>query len=233
METRGEFGVGGSEEDFGIVAKFAGEVDDAEKEVADFFGNPGFISRSKFRFGFGEFFTDFFQNPGSVRPVESNLGGFLLELGSARESGEGLGNAVEEGLGAVAFFSPFDFVPLLENGGGIAHVAVTIDVGMSADEFLGNAVGDGVEVESISFGGDFAVEDHLEEEIAKFLAHVLGVIRLQGFERFVGLLNEIGAKGNVGLFLIPRASTGTAEVVNDLHQPREAIGVVGNAEGHD
>ncbi len=166
-----EFLVGSFEGDFGVDVEFSGEVSDDEEKVANFvleFGRGWLIWGVFIEFfsDFGEFFINFFENPGGVGPVESDFGGFFLEFGRSEEGWESFADIMEVGLFLVSLFGAFDVIPLSEDGVSFGHVGLAIDMGVASDEFVGDAAGDFVEVEAVVFGGEFGVEDDLEKEVS-------------------------------------------------------------------
>ena len=99
-EAAREFSAGFLESEFGIEIEEAREVDGDEEDVADF----GLDARGIW-LAFGEDvaeFTGFFEKLGEnaveVVPVEADAGGFAGKLEGLEESGEGAGDAIEEGF---------------------------------------------------------------------------------------------------------------------------------------
>ena len=166
-------------------------------------------------FQFGEFFTDFGEDAMFVGPVEANLGSLFLELGGTEDGGQAFAGAVEIRFFLVAFFTAFDGVPLLKYGIRRSCVALRKDVRVTAHEFVGDSACDIVERVASGFLGEFAVKDHLQEQVAEFLHEVFVVLALDGVDRFVGLFDQIRNDRLVSLFRIPRAATGRAQAVHD------------------
>ena len=90
---------------------------------------------------------------------------------------------------------------------------------MAADELVGNPFRHRIEIEAARFLRDLAVEIHLEQEVAEFLADVGVVAALDGVHCFVGLLDEVRDEGFVGLLGVPRAAARRAQAVHDGAQP--------------
>ena len=166
-------------------------------------------------FEFGEFFVDFGDDAMFVGPVEADLGGFFLKLGSAKNGGQTLASTVEERFFLVAFFSALDGVPLLKYGVRRSCVALSKDMRVAAHEFVGDPACDIVERVASGFLGEFAVKDHLQEQVAEFFQEVFVVFALNGVDRFVGLFDQVGNERTVSLLCIPWAATGCAEAVHD------------------
>ena len=166
-------------------------------------------------FEFGEFFADFGDDAMFVGPVEADFGGFFLELGGTQDGGQAFAGAVEEGFYFVAFFAAFDGVPLLKYGIRRSCVALGEDMRVTAHEFVGNSSCDIVERVASGFLGEFAVKDHLQEQVAEFFHEVFVVLTLNGVDRFVGFFDEVRNERGVRLLRIPGAATGCAEAVHD------------------
>lgn len=170
---------------------------------------------SEFFADLGEFFIDFTGNACGARPVEADFTGFFLELGGFEEGGQAGADAVKVGFFLVAFLGSLDVLPLGEDAIGAADMGVTIDVGVAADEFVADAAGDVIEVETFVFRGEFGVEDDLEEKVAEFLLQVFLITGADCGDGFVGFLDEVGDEGFVSLFSVPRAAIGRAEAIHD------------------
>ena len=122
---------------------------------------------------------------------------------------------MEEGFFLVAFFAAFDGVPLLKYGIRRSCVALGEDMRVAAHEFVGNSACDIVERVASGFLGEFAVEDHLQEQVAEFFQEVFVVLALNGVDRFVGFFDQVWDERGMRLLRIPGAATGCAEAVHD------------------
>ena len=92
-------------------------------------------------------------------------------------------------------------------------------MGVAVDELFADAVAHGVEVKDAFFGLHLAVERHLQKHVAQFLFQKMGVGQVDGFQRLVGLLDEVCADGLVGLFFIPGAAVHRVpQKGDDAHQ---------------
>jgi len=97
VEAAGEFGAGFVESDFWVDVEEAGEIYGDEEDVAQF----GFDAGVGFFFAedfaeFGGFFEEFVEDAFDVWPVEADAGGFAGKLESFEESGDGMGDAIEQ-----------------------------------------------------------------------------------------------------------------------------------------
>ena len=116
-------------------------------------------------FQFVEFFADLGEHSGLIGPVEADFRGFFLKFRRTQQGGQSFADAVEIGLLLIAFFRAFDFVPLLEDGLGSGGIALGEDMRVAAHEFVADAAGDIVEIETAGFLGEFAVENDLQQQV--------------------------------------------------------------------
>ena len=115
----------------------------------------------------------------------------------------------------VALLGPLDFIPPFKNRPGVGGFHVAKNMRMAADELGGDPGGHVVESEPPGFRGDLAVHDHLEQQIAQFLAKMRVVVLADGLDRFIGLFDHPFAERVVRLFAVPRATVGSAEPGNN------------------
>ena len=88
-------------------------------------------------------------------------------------------------------------------------------VGVAVNQFFGNGLGDFSERKAIFFFGQLRVKNDLEQEVTEFLTKLGVHSALDGFDDFVGLLDERGAQREVGLFAVPRTPVGRAQSGHD------------------
>jgi hypothetical protein len=100
------------------------------------------------------------------------LGDAFLHLLRAQKCREASADSIEERCRRGGLFSTLDFVPAPEYLRGVGAVSLAEDMRMPVDQLLGNAPSDCVQVESPLFCADLRVENHLEKNIAEFLAKV-------------------------------------------------------------
>lgn len=74
---------------------------------------------------------------------------------------------------------------------------------MPTDQLAGDAVHHLVESEAILFASQLAVIDHLEQQVAQFLAQLREVPLLYGVRYFVGFFQGVRDDGRVALLEIP------------------------------
>ncbi len=63
---------------------------------------------------------------------------------------------------------------------------------------------------------NLGMQTDLQQQIAQFLAQVLAIFLVQGFQDLVSLLQKIGAKAQMGLFAVPGAAIMAAQAGDDL-----------------
>ncbi len=99
-------------------------------------------------------------------------------------------------------------------------------MGMAADELLIDVPGNVIEVEMPALLGQQRVEDHLDEHVAQFLAHMGHVALVDRFEQLAALVDQAAGQGLVGLLLVPgtailppQAGHGFSQIVDRAHRP--------------
>jgi hypothetical protein len=141
---------------------------------------------------------------------------FLLEVDGAdfaglEEGGHGVGDAVEDAL-AFRLFGRLNLVPLVEDGFSGVRLGVAEDVGMAADELFVDSAEGLSDVEEALFGGHLGVEDGLEQEVAELFAEAGPVAFVDRVEDLIGLFESVFLDGVEGLFPIPGATIGGAQL---------------------
>ena len=122
---------------------------------------------------------------------------------------------------------------LASTASGVSRLDVGEDVGVPAHELVDEPACDVVDVERLArvLLGDAGLEGDLEQQVAQLLPHVVGVAALDGLDRLVGLLEEVGHEAGVGLLGVPRAAPGRAQPVHDRDDVEQAG--AGHVEGAD
>src|SRR5579862_2111055 len=82
---------------------------------------------------------------------------------------------------------------------------------MPSDHFVVDADDDIGNVECAGFASHVRMEQDLEQEIAQFLRHFRCVCLLDCVEDFVGFLDKVSPKGEVGLLAVPGTAAGGAK----------------------
>jgi hypothetical protein len=81
VEAADELVIGGGESGLGFDAEFAGEIDDAEEQIADFFLDVRFVAGlCTASSSSAVFLADLIEDGRGVRPVEADARGLLLQL---------------------------------------------------------------------------------------------------------------------------------------------------------
>ena len=99
---------------------------------------------------------------------------------------------------------------------------VAVDVRMTVDQLVAQAVDHIRIVERSGFGAQFRVEDDMQHQVAQLLADALHVAVENGVGQFVGLLDRVAAQRLEGLLAVPRALC--AQFVHDLQQSQRCRG---------
>ena len=94
---------------------------------------------------------------------------------------------------------------------------------VTPDELRGDAGGDIVDVEPPFLPGHLRMEHHLQQDVAQLLAKAVHVARIDRFQRFVGLLEQVSGKRLVGLLQIPWAAARPPEAGHHLEQLQHAL----------
>jgi hypothetical protein len=95
------------------------------------------------------------------------------------------------------------------------------DMRMAGDHLVDQAARDVVEGEGATFLGHAGMEDHLEQQVAEFLAQVAHVAARDRVRDLVGFLDRVGRDGREVLRDVPRASI--ARVAEPCHHGEEAV----------
>ena len=95
---------------------------------------------------------------------------------------------------------------------------------MSTDQLAGDAVHHLVESEAILFASQLAVINHLEQQVAQFLAQLREIPLLYGVRYFVGFFQGVRDDGRVALLEIPGAAEfGIAQARHEVEQVVESV----------
>jgi hypothetical protein len=65
------------------------------------------------------------------------------------------------------------------------------------------------------------VEEHLQQEVAQFVAELIGVVLVQGGKGLIGFLQQVGLERGVGLNAVPGTAVGPPQAGDDPPQPIE------------
>src|SRR5215469_2307161 len=192
---------------------------------------------------FARFFVEFGEDAFNRVPVEADAGGFAGQLKGFEEGGKSVRDAVEDRRRFLRGESPlfcsvcdpgakapppdnlpglplllFDDFPVAQDLGGVFGALFAEDVGVAADHFFVDFADHVGDREARFFAGNLGMEKHLEQKVAQFFGQLGVVGGIEGVEDFVGFLDEVGAKGRVGLLAVPRATARSAETVHDGDQ---------------
>ena len=121
------------------------------------------------------------------------------------------------GLGAALM--ALGVLPDPEGIGGIGGPGRAKYMLVAANQLVSLLAGHIVDREQALLGGHLAVQQHLQQQIAQFLAHLGDVAILDGIQKLAGLLDQVPLDAVVGLGAIPRAAVRGAQPPDDLNQP--------------
>jgi len=221
LEAAGGVAQGG----FGIDPAVAGEVDDGEEHIPQFPGEGGTGGT-----GPGEFpqlFPEFGGNPfRRIGPIKARPGGAALQVLGIEQGREGTGNPIQATLPGRLFLL-LQLVPAAEDLGGVTEFFPAEDVGVAADELVGQFAGDGLEIEGSPLAGELGVEEDMEEDVAQLLLEGVVIALVNGLEELVDLLKDHGAEGAMRLLPVPRT---TARAAQASHDPGEGLGFAHGSE---
>lgn len=116
------------------------------------------------------------------------------------------------------FLSLFELMPALEDLLGGGEALFPKNMGVAADQLFGELLGDFLEIEGAALLSQLGVKNNVEKDIAQLFLKGFVVFLIDRFEQLVNFLEKHGAKSLVGLLLVPRATTGSAEAGHDLGQ---------------
>ncbi len=160
----------------------------------------------------------------------------LLDLPAAGQGRQRTGHAPERallGLAALGALVGLDRLPVAE------HLLDTVDLDRAEDVRVAthDLGSDGPihvgQVEGSLLGRELGVEDHLQQNVAELLGEVGGRPVLDGIDRLVGLLQQVGAQGAMRLLPIPRAAVRRAQTRADGRHAVRARQVVDRVERFD
>ncbi len=77
---------------------------------------------------------------------------------------------------------------------------------MATDHFSGDRLDDVAESKRAFLFGHTGVKDHLQQQIAEFVAEVGEVVARDGVGHLIGFLDRVGRNGRKGLLEVPRTT---------------------------
>ena len=152
-----------------------------------------------------------------VRPIKSDPCCAFLQILGKEKRGKMKGDTIEAAL-AGRLFGFFKLMPALEDLLGGGEALFPKNMGVAADQLFGELLGDFLEIEGAALLSQLGVKNNVEKDIAQLFLKGFVVFLIDRFEQLVNFLEKHGAKSLVGLLLVPRATTGSAEASHDLGQ---------------
>lgn len=200
----------------GIDLSVSSKVDQGEQDIPKFPGKSGALGS-----GLGKF-TKFLPDLGrntllGVGPIETGPGCPPLEVLGVEQGGEAAGHSIQAAF-ARGFFLLFELVPAPENLGRVMQLFPAKHMGVPADEFLRQFLGDLLEIKGLSLPSELGVKKNMEKNIPQLLFERMVVSLINGFEQLIDLLQNHWPEGAVRLLPIPRATTGASQPGHDPGQ---------------
>ena len=123
-------------------------------------------------------------------------------------------------LGLRTWFGSFGGVPEAQRLIGVGSVLVAKDMRVTPHQLVGLLAADILKSEFAVVLSNLAVQKHLQEQVAQFLAHLREVAGLHGGQELGGLLHEVLFDGVVSLRQVPRAAPlWVTELFNYINKP--------------
>ena len=130
-------------------------------------------------------------------------------------------------MAGAAFLGMFDLFPLCPHPFDRLDLGIPEDMRMTSDQLVEDPAGDGFEIESLSFAGQLAMENHLKQQIAELFEHFLVVFGFDGIEQFVDFLHGMITERAMGLFAVPGTTGGRTQTRHDRQQILDRAGRFG------
>ena len=112
----------------------------------------------------------------------------------------------------------FDRIPVLQRLFFVVSRFVAEHVRMTDDQLFADAVAHVVHIKGACLTLHFGVERHLQQHVAQLLLEQFGVLCVDGFDRFIGFFDKVGANGFMCLRHVPRTSAGCAQDLDNFNQ---------------
>ena len=158
----------------------AGQVDQGKKEVPELAGKG---STSAFRLA-----NLFYLLPDLggdaflwIGPIETDSGGPFLQILGQKKRGKMNRDPVQGAL-AGRFFSFFQLMPPVEDLSGGSEPLLAKDVGVTADQFFGQSLGDLAKIERPALFGQLGMENKVKEDVPQLLLQGVIVLLLDGLQ---------------------------------------------------
>src|SRR6266700_2999468 len=177
-------------------------------------------------------FLHFFKNAACILPIKADAGCFASELKAFQRCGQGAGDAVQQRdflRGAVssprisfvvagASLFGLDLLPVSQYLGGILRARLSENMGMSPDHLVMNFANHFGYGEAALFAGNLGMKYNLQKQIAHFFRELGVVPAFEGFQNFVGFLDEVGSHRLMCLLAVPGASIWGPQSGLDAHE---------------
>ena len=114
-------------------------------------------------------------------------------------------------LRSLRALGELDLVPDIKHAVRIARLRFTEHMRMTTDDLRVDRATYIVDSELAFIGCDLTLQDYLQQHIAQLFAEVLGIVRFDRINRFIGFFEHIRSDGGMRLLAIPRTSIWTAQ----------------------
>ncbi len=111
-----------------------------------------------------------------------------------------------------------DLFPVCPNLSYVFHLHIAENVRMTAEQFVGDVPRHFLEIKCASFLRELAMKDHLQQQIAQFLRHLVIVMSLDGVNEFINFFDRVKAQRHVVLLAVPRATGRRAQADHNSEQ---------------
>ena len=214
MEAVQELAVGLLQGIFGVDVDEAGIVDDGEEHITKFLFDMGLVGGWILDLGFqlAEFLLYLVPDLFAVVPIKTDTTDFILNAVGFGDRRHTRGDAAQ--YGTVPFGLQFNLLPVLVHLIGGVGLDFAIDMRMTTYQLVAQLVKNILHFKELLFGSDFGVEDDMEHQVSKLLAHVRIILLDDGIRQLKGLLHSKVAQRVEGLLTIPRALL--PQLVHDL-----------------
>ncbi len=132
-------------------------------------------------------------------------------LGTPSSSPSGLARPTLRARVGGFLLGELDLLPQPEDLVGVFRGRLAEHMGMPPDHLRVDVAAHVVDVELSRVRRYPALQHHLQKNVAELFAHMRDVVRLDGVDRLVGLLDHVLGYGLMRLLSIPRATVGGAQ----------------------
>lgn len=157
---------------FRVDVQIAADVDKAEEKITHFRFHLGLIPGLNRLPELFQLFLQFDDGALDLIPLETDLGGLVLNTFSPQQRRQVFRNSVEKRSVILAWFLlHFDGFPVCQHVLYRFDSSIAENMGMAADHFLTDGCDHVIHGELPGFGADLGMEHDLQQQIAQFFGH--------------------------------------------------------------